>query len=156
MTKKKRCGHCDTLKDETQFYTTGTKSGGRRKECKKCFSRIQAARAAKRRKTKVGLITLTYSNMQSRVRGQSRIETRHLFEGLELVEKETFITWALEDEVFHELYNTWVESGYKYGLTPTLSRIYTQEGYTLLNMNWVTQSHTGRKAALWGHYGQII
>ena len=156
MAKKKRCELCDTVKDETQFYRTGAKSGARRKQCKRCYSRRQAARDAKRRKTKEGLVSLTYANMQARVRGQGRLATRHLYEGLEIVDRKTFITWSLSDEVFHELYDAWVESGCQYRLTPTLGRIYTREGYTLLNMNWVTQSQNGRKAAIWSHYGQII
>lgn len=78
----------------------------------------------------------TYRNMLSRVKGILKHKA-HLYEGLEILEREDFYNWAKDNKEFKLLFNTWVASEYTYRYAPSVDRIDSAKGYTLDNMRWL-------------------
>lgn len=108
--------------------------------------RKRTANAATKRyeKTPKGFLMRKYRNMTSRITGIQK-KKFHLYAGKELLSREDFYKWSLENKDFWELYNTWIESGYDRKLTPTVDRINSESGYTLDNMEWITHSENSRR-----------
>lgn len=134
--------------------------------CNKCASKkyykenktlIESRRKArgyskekKYEKTFNGYLVRTYRNMKSRVSGILK-KKAHLYEGLELLGKEEFYSWAKTNKQFVELHSAWVSSGYDRKLSPSIDRINGRLGYTVENMRWVTHSENSRLGALSRH-----
>jgi len=98
-------------------------------------------------KTPNGFLMRKYRNMQSRVLGIQK-KKKHLYQGLKLLDRQTFYEWAKCNKDFHSLYNNWIKSGYERKLCPTVNRINPQNGYLLTNMEWITHSENSRLGAL--------
>lgn len=90
-------------------------------------------------KSPKGFLMRTYRNMQSRVKGV-QWRKAHLYEGLPILPREEFYTWAWDDHTFWRLYKQWVQSGYDRKLTPSINRIDTFKGYEIGNIEWLTFS----------------
>lgn len=98
-------------------------------------------------KTKRGFLMRIYRNMQSRIEGIQRTKA-HLYVGLNLLGREMFYAWAMDDPTFHQLFLVWEQEGYPRKLTPSVDRIDSAIGYTLDNMEWVTHSENSRRGVL--------
>jgi len=98
-------------------------------------------------KTPKGFLMRTYRNMESRVRGIQK-KKFHLYVGKELLSREDFYAWSLNQFRFWDLFNEWVENGYDRKLTPSIDRIDSSRGYTLDNMRWLTHSENSRLGAI--------
>jgi hypothetical protein len=101
-------------------------------------------------KTKKGSLVRTYRNMKSRVEGVLR-KKAHLYEGKEMLDKEEFYSWSLDNKEFHNLFSLWVISGYNMKLTPSIDRIDTGIGYLKDNMQWLTHSENSSKGSISRH-----
>lgn len=99
-------------------------------------------------RTKKGKIMRTYRNMKSRVSGVLSKKS-HLYEGLDLLQKEEFYDWSLNDSSFNNLYEDWVASGYSRKLSPSIDRLDTSKGYTADNIRWITQSDNSSDGGKW-------
>lgn len=88
-----------------------------------------------------------YRNMLSRVTGVQGAKF-HLYRGKPILTKEDFYQWANADEMFHRLFDAWVESGYDCKLAPSVDRINSSFGYEIGNMEWVTHSENSRRGAV--------
>lgn len=108
------------------------------------------AATKKYEKTKRGFLMRAYRNMQSRIEGIQRAKA-HLYDGLNLLQREAFYCWAMEDPSFHTLFDIWEQNGYQRRLTPSVDRIDSSVGYQLDNMEWVTHSENSRRGALSKH-----
>ena len=97
-------------------------------------------------RTKKGKLMRTYRNMQSRVLGILQ-KKAHLYQGLEILDRDAFYEWAMASPEFHVLYDGWVASGYQCGASPSVDRINPSKGYTLNNMEWVSHSENSRRAS---------
>ena len=97
-------------------------------------------------KTKKGKLVRTYRNMKSRVLGICS-EKAHLYGGLELLPKDDFYKWSLNNEDYHSLHSAWVNSGYARGLSPSIDRVDPKIGYTLGNIRWITHSENSSLGA---------
>lgn len=106
-------------------------------------------------KTKNGLLMRTYRNMKSRVTGIQHLKA-HLYQGLFLLPKEEFYTWAKNSLDFHSLFEAWVESGYDRKLSPSIDRVNSREGYLITNMRWITHSDNSRRGANSRHFKSTI
>jgi hypothetical protein len=134
---------------------------GRR--CKSCLNaycrkkRRETGNRATRKyeKTKKGFLMRMYRNMKSRITGIQR-HSAHLYDGKELLSKEEFYKWAWANPDFHELFETWEKSGYERNIVPSIDRIHPDEGYYLMNMQFVTAGENSKRAAAWRWYGKII
>lgn len=98
-------------------------------------------------KTKKGFLMRTYRNMKSRVDGVQKLKA-HLYTGKDLLDKNVFYDWALNNCDFNSLFKTWEVSGYIRTLTPSIDRIRTDKGYAIENMQWITHSENSRKGAI--------
>jgi len=78
----------------------------------------------------------TYRNMTSRVKGILK-KKAHLYEGLEILDKEPFYEWAKSNTEYQRLHEEWTASGYEYRLAPSIDRIDSSLGYTLDNIRWL-------------------
>lgn len=115
----RRCRDCERLKRK-QYYHSG--------KGKLLYKKYE--------KTKNGFLMRLYRNMKSRVLGICK-HKRHLYYGLEILDKEEFYAWAKNNEDFHSLFKEWEESGYERRLTPSVDRIDARHGYVLINMEFV-------------------
>jgi len=131
------CKYCGEHRPVGDFKKHNTK-------CRDCRNADQrAARAASNdsatkryEKSFNGYLMRTYRNMKSRVSGILK-KKAHLYEGLEILSKESFYTWAKSDDEYSRLYEQWVGSGYEYRLAPSIDRIDSSKGYILENMRWL-------------------
>jgi len=115
-------------------------------------ARTGNANTKKYERTKKGKLMRNYRNMESRVKG---IQWRkaHLYEGKELLSREEFYDWAMNQDSFHRLFDEWVMSGYDRKLSPSVDRVDSSKGYTIDNMEWVTHSENSRRGTL-SRYGK--
>lgn len=90
-------------------------------------------------RTKKGKLMRTYRNMESRTKGMVEGKS-HLYQGLEVLPRQSFYDWSLSCKDFNSLYDDWVSSGFDKKLSPSIDRIDTSKGYTLDNMRWLTHS----------------
>lgn len=90
-------------------------------------------------RTKKGKLMRTYRNMESRTKGVVKGKS-HLYQGLEILSRQSFYDWSLSCKDFNSLYDDWVSSGFDKKLSPSIDRIDTSKGYTLDNMRWLTHS----------------
>ena len=98
-------------------------------------------------KTKKGFLVRMYRNMKSRITG-IQTKSRHLYLGLELLDKEAFYDWAMKSDDFHDMFSKWEASGYERKITPTVDRIDSKCGYAIHNMQWLTHSENSRRGTL--------
>lgn len=148
----KYCKYCDQEKEISAFVkskdnkTTGY--GGRCKQCantKQQESRLLSGDINTKRyeKTFNGYLMRTYRNMKSRVKGVLK-KKAHLYEGLEILDKEVFYTWSKSNEDYIKLHKEWTDSGYEARLVPSIDRVDSSKGYVLENMRWITHSENSR------------
>lgn len=121
-------------------------------DCQKVKRRVYYAKVGNRcskkyEKTKTGFLMRLYRNMLSRVSGVQK-QKFHLYEGLEILQKEDFKEWANASEEFHALFDNWKEADYPRKLAPSVNRIDSSMGYAPPNMEWVTMSENSRRGAV--------
>ena len=156
----KKCSRCGELKHSECFIKSKSCKDGRAGVCKDC---VNAKRRILRKennnaeskiyeKTMKGFLMRTYRNMQSRVTGVQK-KKAHLYLGLELLPRDEFYSWALQNEDFQRLWQNWVESKHTRKLTPSVDRINSSKGYLLENMRWLTHSENSRLGNL-SRYGK--
>lgn len=86
--------------------------------------------------------------MQSRVQGVQK-KKAHLYEGLPLLERETFYSWSKANNAFNALFQTWENQGHDRRLTPSINRIDPTRGYVFGNVEWITHSENSRNTRRW-------
>ena len=135
----KNCNKCHKSKPLSSFYFERTRNTYRY-DCKSCCIRINTERARKKRQstglTKNQLIARIYCNQNKSLKRKIKTPNYSLSE-LRL--------WALSQDIFHLLFDKWVESGYKKSLTPSFDRIDDYIGYKIINLNIVTWKENEEK-----------
>jgi len=148
----KVCSKCGVEQGRSSF----PKQHGR--ICQNCRNAKQKERRAltqdsdtkKYEKSFKGYLMRTYRNMLSCVTGVQK-QKAHLYEGLEILDKESFYTWSLQNEDYRILFDNWVASGYDVKVGPSIDRIETHKGYVMGNIRWITQSYNSQLGALSRH-----
>lgn len=151
----KVCKGCGIGKPESEFRyhaenkdkLTGKCSDCLNKDHREYLKRTHNATCKKYEKTPKGFLMRTYRNMESRVTGIQKLKA-HLYQNLELLDRESFYQWALSSEDFYNLYNAYCASGYQMKLAPSIDRIDSSKGYTFDNIRWITHSENSRLGAL--------
>jgi len=69
-----------------------------------------------------------------------------LYIGKAIVTREVFYMWSRNHPEFLRLYKTWVNCGFDRRFTPSVNRLTSKRGYTIDNMEWVTNSQNCRLA----------
>lgn len=101
-------------------------------------------------KTSKGFLMRLYRNMQSRVTGVQK-QKFYLYENKDLLSRDEFYDWAINHPVYCLLFLKWEFNNYNRKMTPSVDRINSEKGYTLDNMEWVTQSENSRRGSLNQH-----
>lgn len=124
------------------------------KKCYKCFKSHRNSLDFKNsknawRKSEFGFLCCIYQAMKKRVNGNISSK-RHLkyYEGKEILSREEFLLWASECKEYKLLHKNYVKNGFKRKFAPTVDRIDSSMGYTLDNMQWLTQSENSKKALI--------
>lgn len=120
--------------------------------CRECYNESQRQRRKNNgnlsiiryEKTKKGFIVRLYRNMKSRITGVQKGKY-HLYQNKELLNKEDFYEWSLNNTIFNKLFKEWENSNYNRKLTPSVDRVNSSIGYIIHNMEWVTHSENSRR-----------
>lgn len=124
----KNCTQCKELKPLPEFNKDKTLKSGIRSACRTCCNKA----TRKYKLTKNGLICNIYKDQ--RLSSRKRDHPMPDYSLNELRE------WALNQDVFHEIYNNWAESGHKKMSRPSFDRINDYRSYTLDNIRIITWS----------------
>ena len=151
----KKCNDCGIEKDISNFKKHTSTADRKSNFCDECNNRRQREYrkevknicTTKYEKTEKGFLVRLYRNMKSRITGVQK-QKFYLYEGKELLDKEDFYKWALSNDDFKTLFNTYKENGYKRTLAPSVDRINSQIGYIISNMEFVTHSENSRRGNL--------
>lgn len=84
-------------------------------------------------------LSALYTTIARRTRGDAT-KRPDLYRGLPIMPKEVFMSWAKNHPDFLRLYKQWVTADFDRRLTPSLNRMNSSRGYTLDNVNWLTNS----------------
>lgn len=129
----KSCMQCQLDKNILEFHINNKSPDKRKSICKYC------ANSNKRRylRTKFGITSDIYSCQfrTSRDRG-------HDIPNYTIDE---FRVWAFSQEIFHQLYKKWVESGYNKMLRPSFDRTDDSRGYSLDRLTIMTWQENKNK-----------
>jgi len=147
MEKLKTCTKCLDEKPLSSFQSRPKLKDGVEGTCKTCVNEKQKEKrflsgnsiTKKYEKTLKGKLVRTYRNMLSRVKGILKNKS-HLYEGLEIISKEEFYKWSINDPEYNKLFINWVASGYSIKYSPSIDRKDPKKGYILNNMRWLTHS----------------
>ncbi len=63
-----------------------------------------------------------------------------IYLGKPILPKDVFLNWSKNHPEFLRLYKRWVNCDFDRKLTPTINRINSAKGYTLDNIEWMTNS----------------
>lgn len=145
---KKICVNCKIEQPITEFYRNN-------KQCRACLNKKQRLRRKisnnkvilKYEKTKKGFLMRLYRNMTSRITGVQKAKY-HLYQGKELLDKDVFYIWAMNNSIFHILFKNWEDSEYNRKLTPSVDRVDSSKGYNLNNMEWITHSENSKRGSI--------
>lgn len=154
----KLCKTCNIEKDLTLFIKSSESKNGYGGRCKECSNAKQREdrkksddQATKRyEKTKGSYLMRSYRNMLSRVSGV-QVKKAHLYEGLDILTKEEFYNWSINDETFNSLFDGYQESDYDMRLAPSVDREDSSLGYNLDNMRWLPHWRNSQLGALSKH-----
>lgn len=132
------CSCCDIEKDRDKFPK---KHGRICQDCRNAKQRLrrsESGNAATKRyeKTKGGYLMRSYRNMLSRVTGVLT-KKAHLYEGLDILDKDAFYEWSINDEAFNTLFDEYEKSEWDMRLAPSVDREDSSLGYNLENMRWL-------------------
>lgn len=146
----KTCSACGVTKELICFPIS--KHGRTCKECKNAKQRERRklnndSDTKKYEKTEKGYLMRAYRNMLSRVTGVQH-KKAHLYQGLEILSKEDFYKWSLEDSDFLSLFKEYKGSDFETRLAPSVDRKDSTLGYTLDNMRWLPHWKNSQLGAL--------
>jgi hypothetical protein len=104
-------------------------------------------RALLYRQTPRGYLNCVYQNMRKRVRGKDKGK-EHLYEGLPLLDKVSFVEWSLGDTAYQILFLEWERGGFRAFQGPSIDRRNSSKGYVIDNLRWVTHSLNSQMGAI--------
>ncbi len=125
----------------------------RQNQCRPCRNKVQVEYRKERggnikttiyEKTFKGFLVRLYRNMKSRIDGVQKAKF-YLYEGKEILSKDDFYNWALNNLDYKILFDNYKESGFDRKLAPSVDRVDSNIGYVLSNMRFITHSqNSGR------------
>lgn len=135
-----KCRGCQRIMSKPSFPADKSKRNGISTLCKVCTRAYCAAY----RKTKEGLITGIYNS-------QRRSSKRRGYANPSYSRGE-FISWCLEQELFHHLYELWVSSDYDMMEIPSVDRLDDYKPYSFDNIQLMTWRENKAK----GHLDEVV
>jgi hypothetical protein len=122
----KKCTDCKKSNNFKEFYKSNNTKDGFRGICKKCWK----DRSYKYNITKNGLINNMYSRQKYNSKNRDHKPPNYT--------KIEFTKWLLGLDKFQQLYEKWINSGYKTELIPSIDRIDDYKGYSFENIQIMT------------------
>jgi hypothetical protein len=116
-------------------------------------ARTGNAATKKYEKSIAGKLMRSYRNIVSRVSGV-QAKKHHLYKGKDVLSKQDFYDWSLNNKDFYRLYEDWCASGFDRKLSPSVDRIDTSKGYTIDNMRWITHSENSRLGGMYKKHNE--
>lgn len=126
VVKMKKCRQCLELKSDDNFSPAERNKDGKNSYCKKC----QCIRVTKYCKTKNGLISSIYRSQKQSSKTRNHKPPKYSLDELKY--------WALNQNIFHLLYNNWVNSNFDKWLRPSFDRNNSNHMYSLNNLKIMT------------------
>ena len=100
------------------------------------------------RRTITGFLSRSYSHMSERVRGVGVVPHKQKYwYGKPIMPREVFYEWSKNHPDFLRLFKRWTTAGHPKRLAPSVNRIDSSKGYTLDNVEWITQSQNSMLAS---------
>lgn len=160
--QEKKCSRCREVKDISFFNYDKNRKDGYYCYCTDCIRKINlpnkdkiaarnkvyktlnkdilAAKDLARRRTKVGLIKNIYHCQCSSSTSRGHNMPEYTVDDL--------ISWALDQEIFHNLFEEWVNSGYDKYKKPSFDRTNDKLGYSLKRLTITDWWHNKRKCEI--------
>lgn len=92
-----------------------------------------------------GYLLQKHRGMRARSQGGMTANPKY-FLGVEVLSKDEFLAWALDNEEYKKLHKEWVNNNYDMAKAPSPDRLDSSKGYTIDNMEWVTTEENNRRA----------
>lgn len=151
----KLCNNCGQIKDISQYKKHTSTKDRLSNFCRECTNlkqieyrkNVNDKCTKEYEKTYKGYLVRMYRNMKSRVMGVQK-EKCHLYKGKEILPKDIFYEWALNNPNYKVLFDNYKDNGYNQKLAPSVDRINSSLGYTLGNIEFVTHSENSRRSSI--------
>ena len=122
----KQCTKCKQLKDESEFYKRKASKDGFTPQCKECH-KLNIFRYSR---TKQGVVSLLYNGQILHSKDRNHIPPQY--------SRQELYEWLDSQDLFHELYNEWVNSDYETKLRPSIDRKDDYKSYSFGNIRLTT------------------
>lgn len=122
----KKCTKCKTYKNSESFRFDKKAKDNLSSWCRSCGNEYKRNFS----KTKNGLLHRIYNNQRLHSRERGHPEPEYT--------KQELIDWAMSQDIYHQLHESWVKSGYKLDLVPSVDRLDDYKHYTFDNIRIVT------------------
>jgi hypothetical protein len=137
----KPCAKCGVHKHYSQFYANPNMTSGLLNACKLCSNAYNKAHGIIWRHSWSGMRRLLYHRIKIRVRHDPNYQRRAFaFTWYEFAE------WLTErDAELWTMFEKWRSNGFPRKFAPSIDRIDNDKGYTLDNIQLLTQADNARK-----------
>ena len=158
MDQTKRCFKCGVVKPIADFYKHPQMKDGHLNKCKECTRADTQRNYAdhidyyhkydqdRYRKNKDRLLAHIYRGIVNRCNGVQRKYSSTGTTPISIAEWKSFCTSTRTE--FDKLYDAWEKSGFQRRMAPSIDRIDNNRGYTIDNMQWLSQSDNSRKGTM--------
>jgi len=154
----KECRLCGIEQEMTEFHKNPVNKDGRDSRCKTCCKAVRRKKYENTWVNKEAFLRRAYSSMKQRCTNpKANIKGLYVrgHYGKELLDRDEFIKWSLNESDFPRIYDEWITSGRDRCLSPSIDRIFPDKGYVLINMQWITLSENSRRNCNYMHHGII-
>ena len=127
------CTKCKKTKLLHLFNNSKVTEDGKTYYCKKCTNNAFTDTVH----TKKGVLAKIYSAQRSGSKKRGHVLPNYTLEELR--------TWAFDQQIFHTLYDAWVESKYQKPLVPSFDRLDDYKPYSLNNIQIMTWQENNDK-----------